>query len=63
MDTNKDTLFARWLSGELTQEEQQQLQKGEALGDLEAIVKATDDLQLPNMMQRRLMPSLKKSSL
>ena len=47
MDTNKDTLFARWLSGELTQEEQQQLQKGEALGDLEAIVKATDDLQLP----------------
>ena len=47
MDTNKDTLYARWLSGELTPEEKQQLQGSEETGELEAIIKATDQFELP----------------
>jgi len=47
MSTNKDTIYARWLAGELTQEEKQNLQGSEEEADLEAIIKATDQLQLP----------------
>ena len=47
MDSNKDTLYARWLSGELTKEEQQQLEGSTELADLEAIISTADQLTLP----------------
>ena len=47
MDRNKDTLYARWLSGDLTMEEQQQLEGSTELEDLETIIGTTDQLTLP----------------
>ncbi len=45
--SEKDTLYARWLSGELSAEEMKELKDSGALGELEAIIKATDQSQLP----------------
>ena len=39
---NKDTLYARWLSGELSVSELEQLKQSGELQELEAIIKATD---------------------
>ena len=47
MDHNKDTRYARWLSGELTDDEQEQLKESEELADLEAIIGAIDQLKPP----------------
>ena len=44
----KDTLYARWLSGELSVSELEQLKKSGELKELEAIVVATDQLELPD---------------
>ena len=43
----KDTLYARWLSGDLNAEELEELRSSGALEELEAIVKATDQAVLP----------------
>ena len=47
MDSEKDTLYARWLSGELTEAEQDQLINPEELAELESIVAVSDSLTLP----------------
>ncbi|MEM6700213.1 MAG: FecR domain-containing protein, partial [Bacteroidota bacterium] len=44
----KDTLYARWLSGELSVSELEQLKQSGELQELEAIVKATDGLVMPD---------------
>ena len=46
---NKDTLYARWLSGELSPEEIKTLKNSGEWEELEAIVKATGQLNLPPM--------------
>lgn len=43
----KDTKYARWLSGELSPEELEALQKSGELEDLTNIVRAVDDMALP----------------
>ena len=47
MDPGKDTLYARWLAGELTEAEQQQLLHREEVDELERIIESADQLQLP----------------
>ena len=47
MMQDKDTLYARWLAGTLTEKELEQLTNSEELADLEAIIEATDQLKLP----------------
>lgn len=44
---DKDTLYARWLSGEITADEEQELKKSGALEELEAITRFTDSSSLP----------------
>ncbi len=44
---DKDTLYARWLSGEITAEEQQELKQSGALEELEAITRFTNSSSLP----------------
>lgn len=44
---DKDTLYARWLSGEITAEEEQELKRSGALEELEAIKRFTDNSSLP----------------
>ncbi len=46
--SEKDTLYARWLSGKISTEELEQLQKSGELQDLEKIIKAADDFTLPS---------------
>ncbi len=43
----KDTLYARWLSGELNPEEMAQLRSSGEIEELEAIIKATNQMKLP----------------
>lgn len=47
MDANKDTLYARWLAGDLSPEEEQTLQSSGELEELEAIINTADKLTLP----------------
>jgi len=47
MDTNKDTLYARWLAGQLSTEEEQALQTSGELEELEVVIDAADKLTLP----------------
>lgn len=47
MKSDKDTLYARWLSGEIGEEELQSLQASGALEDLEAIIRATESMAMP----------------
>jgi len=47
MDTNKDTLYARWLAGDLSAEEEQALQSSGELEELETVINAADKLTLP----------------
>lgn len=61
MDSNKDTLYARWLSGELTNEEQQQFEGNSELADLEAIISTTDQLTLPKYDAEAAYSQLKKN--
>jgi len=44
---DKDTLYARWLSGELTDAERQQLEGSDTIADLKTIIEKTDQLQMP----------------
>lgn len=44
---DKETLYARWLSNEITEEELELLRKEGALDDLERIKKATDQWNMP----------------
>ena len=62
MDSNKDTLYARWLSGELSKEEQQQLEGSAELADLEAIVGTADQLALPKYDAEAAYSQLKKNN-
>ncbi|MEM9847278.1 MAG: FecR domain-containing protein [Bacteroidota bacterium] len=45
---DKDTLYARWLSGELSVSELEQLKQSGELQELEAIIEATDRLAVPD---------------
>jgi len=45
---NKDTLYARWLSGDISAEELQQLKNDGVLEDLERIIQTSDQLSIPN---------------
>ena len=47
MSEEKDTLYARWLSGDLSAAELEALKASGELEELEAIVKATDEATLP----------------
>lgn len=47
MDANKDTLYARWLAGDLSPEEEQTLQTSGELEELESVINAADKLTLP----------------
>ncbi len=47
MDANKDTLYARWLAGDLSSEEERSLQTSGELEELEAIINTADNLALP----------------
>ena len=42
-----DTLYARWLSGEISPEEEQALKESGEWKELEALIKAVDELKLP----------------
>ena len=44
---DKDTLYARWLNGDIDEDELKVLREDGALQELEAIVKATEELSLP----------------
>jgi len=44
---DKDTLYARWLSGEISAEEEQELKRSGVLEELEAIARFTDNSSLP----------------
>lgn len=44
---NMDTLYARWLSGEISPEEERSLKASGEWEELEAIIKAADELVLP----------------
>ena len=43
---DKDTLYARWLSNEITEEELQSLREDGAIDDLQKIINATDTWKL-----------------
>lgn len=43
----KETLYARWLSGELSAAEMEKLKASGEMEELEAIIKASDDLEIP----------------
>lgn len=45
--SEKDTLYARWLSGDLEEEEANSLKSSGELEELEAIIKATDSFSMP----------------
>lgn len=47
MESNKDDLYARWLEGQTSSEETDELKKSGELAELEAIIAATDKLALP----------------
>ncbi|MEM6321315.1 MAG: FecR domain-containing protein [Bacteroidota bacterium] len=47
MNAEKDTLYARWLAGDLSAEEQRSLQASGELEDLKRIVRAADKLAIP----------------
>lgn len=47
MNTDKDTLYARWLSGDLSPSEERELKESGALEELESIIEATDQWSLP----------------
>ena len=42
-----DTLYARWLSGEISPEEEQYLKESGEWADLEALIQAVDEMKLP----------------
>ncbi len=46
---NIDNLYAKWLNGELSAEEEEALKKSGEWAELEAIIKATDELALPEL--------------
>lgn len=56
----RDTLYARWLSGDLSSEELQQLKSSGELEQLEAIVKSMEQLQLPNYDKEAAFKKLKE---
>ena len=60
MDADKDTLYARWLSGDLSPEEEKQLKEREELAELEKIIRATDNLSLPPFDAEKGFNQLKK---
>ncbi|MEM1120381.1 MAG: FecR domain-containing protein [Bacteroidota bacterium] len=47
MDEEKDTLYARWLSGNISDEEKAELQRTGALEDLERLVADMDNVSFP----------------
>lgn len=47
MEANKDNVYARWLEGQISSEEMDELKKSGELVELEAIIAATDKLALP----------------
>lgn len=47
MNADKDTLYARWLAGELSPEEEKKLQASGELEELEGIINIADKLALP----------------
>lgn len=47
MDANKDTLYARWLAGEISPGEEEALRASGALEELETIIDTTDKFTLP----------------
>lgn len=44
---DKETLYARWLSGDISEEERMALSKSGEWADLESIIKTVDSLQIP----------------
>ncbi len=44
---NKDTLYARWLAGNITEEEKRQLKQSGEWHELSQLIKATDELLVP----------------
>ncbi len=47
MESNKDDLYARWLEGQISPKESEELQASGDLAALEAVIQATDKLFLP----------------
>ena len=60
---NTDTLYSRWLSGELSPSEIKDLKASGEWEELEAIIKATDSLSLPKMDLDASFEALKKQKL
>lgn len=60
MDSGKDTLYARWLSGDLTEKEREQLLGTEELTELESIIQVSDQLTLPKYDAAAAYEQLKK---
>jgi ferric-dicitrate binding protein FerR (iron transport regulator) len=56
---NKDTLLARWLSGELNKKELDDLQKQEGFEDLKRIVQTVDQLRPPAYDKQKALASIK----
>lgn len=57
---DKETLYARWLDGELTAEEIKELKADGTWTELEALVKATSDMSLPAYDKDQVFDTLKK---
>ena len=57
---DKETLYARWLDGELTADEIKELKADGTWAELEALVKATADISLPAYDKDQVFEKLKK---
>lgn len=57
---DKDTLYARWLSGQVSDNELEQLKSSGELNELEAIIKAADSLKLPALNKNATFESIKR---
>ncbi|MBT8229675.1 MAG: FecR domain-containing protein [Bacteroidia bacterium] len=63
MEKEKDTLYARWLSGELTKDELSSLKESGDLDALEKIRKVTDDFAVPGFDVEEQYAKLRKNKL
>ena len=60
---DKDTLYARWLAGKLEEGELEELQKSGALEELEAVIKAADEIELSDFDLEKAYGQLKADKL
>ena len=55
-----DTFLARWLNGELTEEERKEFEKSEDYRELNRLLKGTEMLQSPSFEGDRVLSQIKQ---